>query len=367
MGKYNKKMSVAQPSNQEFFAQANQKVEDTKDVTKDEKKEFVKSLASSKDVQREYAEELIPKVDLNVWAMMVASEFFNAGTVSIGDPMWYQLDYEVDPSMPIYYLSQHGGTPSETFVTDGETVRIHPYFIQTPEVHMNKFSLKQGDITNEQKMRRRMERNMSKFIDKDMWSLLKEGLVGSSETLEDVIGIELDEDYKNFPETNNIDASGEGELSLEIFKKIADHFNRVGRQINNIYIPSNRLSDIYDWVSIPAGYADGPHDSDEVVPSYLQEQIVRSGQLNAVFGYPVNLVPVNILDGTEGNDDGEIEMWISTTSPAGEYRDVRELDDVFMEEDASRIYATMTKGIAMFQAPFQKMNYLRVVFDEFSE
>jgi len=363
MGLYNEKQRKALPNNREFFAQASAEKEKAKTVTKEDKQAYFKSLASDKDMQREYAEELIPKVDMNIWASMIASEFFNAGTLSVGDPFWYQLDFEVDPGMPIYYLSQHGGTPNETFVTDGETVRIHPYFITSPRVHMNKMSLKQGDISNEQKMRQRMERNMSKYIDKDMWSLLKEGL---SSDLETDIGIELDEDYKNFPTTNDIDASGEGALTLEIFKTIADHFNRVGRVINNIYIPSNRMADIYDWVSIPAGYSGGPHDSDDVVPSYLQDQIVRSGQLNALFGYPVNLVPVNILDGTEGNDANEIEMWISTTSPAGEYRDIRELDDVFREEDAARIYMTATKGIAMFQAPFQKMNYLRVVFDEFT-
>lgn len=362
MNELKKKATLVQPSNKAQILEASEEL--STEVSKEEKKAFAKKLAEGdREVRKEYAEELIPRVDLNVWANMIASEFFNTGTLSLGDPFWYQLDFEVDPDMPIYYMSQHGGTPSETFVTDGETVRIHPYFMTTPEVNMNKLSLRQGDITSEQKMRRRLERNVEQMIDDDMWELLYEGL--TNDLVED-IGIELDPRYKNFPEENDIDASGEGELSIEIFKKIADHFNRVQRQINNIYVPSNRVSDIYDWVTIPSAHSgDGAEiDADEVVPGYLHEQVVRTGQLNNLFGYPVNLVPTNVLDGTVGNDDGEIEMWINTTSPAGEYRDVRELDNVYQEEDAKRIYLTMTKGIAMFQAPFQKMNYLRIIFDE---
>lgn len=360
MAKYDFKSRLAQPDNAKYFAQANEKAKASENVSKEDKINFIKKLADDKEVLKEYADELIPKVDLNVWAMMIASEFFRMGTVSIGEPLWYELAYEIDSDMGIPYLSQHGGTPSETHVTDGDVVRVHPYLVTTPEVSTNKFSLRQGNISSEQKIRTRSERNMSKMIDEDMWTLLREGL--TNDLIND-IGIELDDDYKNFPSTNDIDASSEEYLTLEIFKKIADHFNRVNRQIRNIYIPSNRLADIYDWVSIPAGHDDGAHDSDDVVPSYLQDQVVRTGQLNNLFGYPVNLVPVNVLDGTEGNDDGEIEMWINTTAPAGEFRNIREFDDVFTEQDAKRIYVTMTKGMAMFQAPFQKMNYLRVVFD----
>ena len=365
MSRFDEKMKLAQPSNAEQFNMAKEKASMKDKVTKEQKREFAKRLADDGEVKQAYAEELIPKIDLNVWADMIASEFCNIGTVSIGEPMWYQLDYEVDPETPIKYLSQHGGTPGETFVTDGETVRIHPYFIQTPEVHMNKLSLRQGDITAESKMRRRAERNMAKRINKDMWTAVKSQLVKDDETLEEKMGIKLDDDIKNFPETNNIDASAEGGLTLDIFKKIADYANRTGRRVRNIYVPSNRIKDIYDWISVASGYQDGDVEASETVPSQIHDQIVRTGQISQLFGYSVNLVALNTLDGTRGNEDGEIELYVSFNEAASEYRDIRELDNTFMEEDASRIYLTITKGVAIFSPSYQARNILRVVFDKF--
>ena len=231
---------------------------------------------------------------------------------------------------------------------------------------MNKLSLRQGDITAENKVRAKLERNMAKRIDKDMWTLIDSQLVGEGETLEEKMGIELDEDIKNFPETNYIDATAEEGLTLDIFKKIADYANRVSRQVRNIYVPSNRIKDIYDWVSVASGYSGGDVEASQTVPSAIHDQIVRTGQLSALFGYDVNLVPVNFLDGTEGDEEGNISLYVNFNEAAGEYRDVRELDDVFMEEDASRIYLTQTKGLAMFSPSYQARNVLKINFDSYS-
>ena len=344
----------ALPKNKTKLATAS---EERKDISKEKKIEFVKKLADDEEVQEAYAEQVIENVDLNLWADMLASEFFNMGTISLGEPMWYELEYEVDSEMPIYQLSQHGGTPSETYVTDGDVVRIHPYMVQTPEVSANKFSLRQGNLDTEEKIRTRSQRNLERMLNNDMWELLENGLTTD---LEGDIGIELDPRYKNFPEANDIDMKEEGELSLEVFKKIADHFNRVGVGVNNIYVPANRVADIYDWVSIPSGY-DNDVGAQDVVPQGVHEEVVRNGQFGNLFGFNFNLVPTNEL---EGGEDEDVYLWVAGTEAAGEYRDIREIDDTYMEEDASRIYITMTKGVAMFQAPYQKMNYARVQIDE---
>lgn len=212
------KMKFGQPSNKMLFEQAKEKQEASENFDKEKKKEFLKRMASDEDLQKEYAEELIPKVDLNIYAQSFVSDFFNVGTVSLGDPLWYELDFEVDPKANVNYISQHGGTPSQTMVTDGDLVRIHPYYIQTPEVHMNKMSLKQGDISNETKMRDKLTRGMNKRMTKDMWNLIDNNLVATGSSLEEDMQIILDEDYKNFPETNNIDASAEAGLTLDILR-----------------------------------------------------------------------------------------------------------------------------------------------------
>lgn len=353
-----KKLKFGLPSNRDIFEKAKANKEN-KNVNKDEKVEFIKALATDKEARRVYGEELIPKVDLNVYANSFVSDFFNIDTIELRDPMFYEMEFETKPNAKISYLSQHGGTPAETVVADGDLVQIVPYFIQSPEVHMNKLSLKQGSIANEEKMRAKLERGMTKRINKDMWTLLRNGLVGTGSSLEQDMQIILDEDYKNFPETNNIDASAEAAVSLEIFKTIADYCNRIGVQVNTIYIPSNRVKDIYDWVTTSA-------TNTSTLPESMYEEIARNGMLSNLFGYPVNLQPVHTLDGTEGNEDGEIELFVSTNAPAGELRNVRNLDNVYMDEDASRLYMTQNKALAMFQPSTHIKNYLRVVFDKFS-
>lgn len=359
MSKLDTKLKFGQPSNKDIFEKAKAKEEESKKVPKEKKQEFLKRMASDEGLQKEYAEELIPKVDLNVYAESFISDFFNVGTVELGEPMWYELEFDTKPRAQVSYISQHGGTPSQTMVTDGSLVRLNPYFIQTPEVHMNKLSLKQGSIENEQKMRNKLARSMSKRMNADMWTLLRDGLVPTGSTLEDEMQIVLDEDYKNFPETNNIDAASEGGVTLNIFKMLADHFNRLGVTINNIYLPDSRIKDIYDWISISAS-------NTSTLPESVYEEVARNGMLSNLFGYPVNLVPVHTLDGTEGNESGEIEMWVSTNAPAGEVRNVRELDDVYRHEDASRVYFTQNKAICMMMSPLQKQNFVRVVFDQFT-
>ena len=360
MSKLDTKLKFGQPSNKDIFEKAKAKQEESKKVPKEKKQEFLKRMASDEGLQKEYAGELIPKVDLNVYAESFVSDFFNVGSVGLGDPMWYELEFDSKPKAEVSFMSQHGGTPSKTYISDGDLVRLHPYFIQTPEVHMNKLSLKQGDISNEQKMRDKLTRGMTKRINKDMWSLLRDGLVdNATSTLEEDMQIFLDEDYKNFPETNNIDASAEGGLTLDIFKTLADHFNRLNLRIGAIYVPANRIRDIYDWITTSAS-------SQSTLPESMYEEIARNGMLSNLFGYPVNLVPVHTLDGTEGNESGEIEMWVSTNEPAGEFRTVSELDDVYRDEDASRIYYTMTRGIVQFQPGYQKKNFARIVFDKYT-
>lgn len=359
MSKFGTKLKFGQPSNKMLFEKAKEKEEASKKVDKEKKKDFLKRMASDEDLQKEYAAALIPKVDLNVYAQSFISDFFNVGTVELGEPMWYEVEYDLNPHAEVNYISQHGGTPSQTMVTDGDLIRMSPYFIQTPEVHMNKLSLKQGNIANEQKMRDKLARSMTKEMNKDMWAQLKSNLVPTGSTLEDEMQIILDEDYKNFPETNNINASAEGSLTLEIFKTIADYANRLGIRITNLYVPNNRIKDVYDWITTSSS-------TQSTVPESIYEEIARNGMLSNLFGYPVNLVPVHTLDGTEGNEDGEIEMWVSTDQPAGEVRNIRELDEVYRHEDRSRIYFSETKGLVLFSAPYQKMNMLRVVFDKYT-
>ncbi|MGV9141346.1 MAG: hypothetical protein ACOC1X_00245, partial [Promethearchaeota archaeon] len=186
--------------------------------------------------------------------------------------------------------------------------------------------------------------------------LLEEGLTTD---IEDVEGIYIDSRVKQFPNSTDLDMSDEEGITLDVLKTIAEHFDQLGRQIQNIYIPSNRRSDIWDWMSIPAGYDDGSGvDADNVVPIDMHSNIVRTGSVNNLFGYSVNFVPLNILNGDA--DNGEVYLWVSTNEPAGEYREVPEISYTHTHEDARNVYYQQSRGLAMFQVPNQKLNYMRV-------
>lgn len=347
-------------SNKKYIkSQAKKRAEAKKKVSRKKKVKTLKAMADSKSLQKSYAKKLVSKTSVGIQAQLIATEFFNMGTINVGEPLIYTLDEPVDRA-EIMEVSVYGGTPRETIIEDADIVRVHPYQITSPEVSMSKFSLRQGDISNEQKMRKRVKDGMADETDKDSWSLLRAGLFTD---ITNVQGINIDDRVQEYPTSNTLDLSSQGGLTLEIFKQIAKHFDLLGRRIRNIYIPASRRSDLYDWLSIPSGYSDGSGvTADSVVPSSLHEQVIRTGQLNNIFGYPVNLVPVNTLNGTAGADD-PVEIWINTDQPAGEYREIPKFSDTYREEDAKRIYFTMNKAVAMFQTPNNRLNYLNATID----
>ena len=344
-------------SNKEYIkAMADNKKEAQDKVTKQDKIEFVKSLAVNDKVKQAYAQELVENTTLGVEAQLVFADFFNRGTISPGEPLYYTLDEPVDGDAEITEIAMQGGEPRRAVVQGGDLVRVTPYQVTSEEVTMNKFSLKQGDISNEEKARKRIEKSNANNIDLDAKTLLGAGL---TDDLPGTKGINIGDRVKNFPTANKLDLNSEGGITLNVMKKIAEHFDQVGRRVRNVYIPSNRRSDLWDWLSIPAGYDDGSGvNADTVVPQSLHERIISTGTLNNIFGYDMNMIPLNTLNGKSA--DGNVYIWISTTEPAGEFRNMPQFSDVHQDEDAKRLYFTENRTVAMFQTPNQKINYLRV-------
>ncbi|MFW6015300.1 MAG: hypothetical protein ACOCRK_02620 [bacterium] len=335
---------------------ANKKKELEDKVSKEDQREFVKKLATDKETQEFYAQKLVEKATLGVESQLVFADFFRHGTISPGDPLYYTLDDPVSGKAEILEIAMNGGTPRRAVVQDGQLVRITPYQVTSPEVTMNKFTLKQGDISNEQKARERIEKGNANNIDLDAISLLESGL---TDDLTAIDGIYIDERVKNFPQTNDIDLSAEDGITLDVVKEIASHFDQLGRKIRNVYIPSNRRSDLWDWMSIPPGYDDGSGvTADSVVPMSLQESIIRTGSLNRILGYNLNLIPLNTLNGD--SSEGAVYIWVSTTAPAGEFRQMPAFSDVFRDEDAKRLYWQENRVIAMFMTPNERINYARI-------
>ena len=351
--------------NQEFIKETAAEVnKDKKDIPKDKKKSLLKSIATDENVRKEYAAQILPKIELNVFAETFANQFFSMGSISTDEPMEYVLEETVD--QPVLHMNSHGGQPARVFARDGEVVQVYPYQITSPRVHVNKSSLMQGDLNAEQKARQSLERGLARRQADDMWSILEEGLTTS---LKADTGLTFDDRIKNYPNANEMDVSSStnGKLNKELFIKIIDHFTRLNLSVANIFIPNNRLTDIYEWVSVASGYDSGSVDAPDTIPSSLQEQIMTSGVLSQMFGYNVNLVPVNTLPGDTAESDltdNQVPVWVSTNQPAGIFRSIPRLSYTHSSDDTHRVYFQVVEGAAMFQPSHYKPNYAKFIIDK---
>lgn len=358
------KLDTLLDSNQEFIKEFASEVNgDKKDISKEDKRKLLQEMANDKELRKEYAYQIIPKIELNVYADTIVSQFFSIGTIDTDEPMEYIMEENVD--QPVYHMNTHGGQPQRVYARDGEVVQVYPYQITSPRAHVNKTSLLQGDLNAEQRMRDSVQRGLVMKEEKDMWALLDEGLTTD---LKNDVGLVFDNRIKNYPSANEIDVSAdaEGKLNKQLFIDIIDHFTRLDLSVNNIFIPNNRLKDIYEWVSVASGYSDGSVDAQDTIPTALQEQIMTSGVLSQMFGYNVNLVPVNTLPGTKAESDDEdnaVSVWVSTNMPAGIMRNVPRLSYTHTDEDTHRVYFQVVEGVVMFQPPHYKANYAKFIID----
>ncbi|MFW6029202.1 MAG: hypothetical protein ACOCRO_02990 [Halanaerobiales bacterium] len=363
--------SLLENNKKKILAKAKETEKNKKAVSKKQKRQYLKAIANDDYIElpngkkvkaREaYAEALVENTTVGIEAQLVFTEFLNMESLSPPeDPLYYTLDQPLTEDGKLYEISQHGGTPREMVIQkEKDIVRITPYEITSDEESMSKWSLKQGDLTNEEAMRNRVAKAIAKKEETDSKTLLENGLFTD---IDDVDGVYIEDEVEEYPTANDLDLTSEEGLTLEVFKQIAKHFDMLGKTVRNVYIPSNRRYDLWDWLSIPAGYDDGSDvDADTVIPQGLHEEVVRTGTVNNLFGYPVNLVPLNTLNGSSGSS---VYAWVATNDPAGEYRDIPAYSSVFRDEDARRVYFTENRVLAMFQTPNQRLNYARVEFDD---
>lgn len=343
-------------SNQDRLeAKAKERKEKKASVTKEAKIKTLKAMADSEKMQNKFASKIAEKTSVGIEGQLVFTDFLNMGTIDVGEPLIYTLDEPVDEAS-IVEMSMQGGTPRESVIQHADYVRVNPYQVSSPEVSMAKFSLRQGDITAEQKAMKRIEKAVAKMMDNDSKALLNAGLTTDFES---VAGINIDENVTEFPAGNIKDMTSEGKITLNVLKAIARHYNLLGKRIRNVYVPATRLTDLWDFMSLPAGYDDGSGvTADNVLPQAMHEQVIRTGTLKNIFGYDMNLIPVNTLNGD--SDNGDVSLWVSTYESAGEYKEIPKFTDTYNHEDARRLYFTLNKAIAMFQTPNQRLNYLKV-------
>lgn len=311
--------------------------------------DFLKALADDTEKQKAYAEGLVGNVNYTVEANTLFTDFLQRGTIATDERQWYYtLDEPLtDNEARVYEVSNHGQPPREAIVMEREVIRVTPYWITSPEVSMHKFNIRQGDITNEEKMRARVAKALTWDLEDDAFALIENGLI---DDISAVNGIDIDSRVKTFPNSTKLDLSSEGSINIQVLKAIFKHFAQMGRQIETIYVPIDNLTDFWDF---------GTAVSDaNYVPEVLVNQIVQNGTIQSIFGRNVNLVPINTLNGNTA--DGDVYIWAKTSQPCGHYRVFPSLGFPYTHEDARRVYYSVNRAQAMFQTPDQRLNYARI-------
>lgn len=328
-------------------------------ISRDDKINYLKKLADSNKEQQIYAKGLVENANYTIEAQVFFTDFLKRDIITDDERTWYYtLDEPLtDNESKVYEISNHGQPPREAIVMERDVVRITPYWITSPEVSMHKFSLRQGDISNEEKMRKRANKGITWDVEDDVTTLLENGLIND---ITSVDGIDIDDRIKTYPSSTDIDLSAEEGITINVLKSILKHFTQMGMMVETVYVPVDNLTDLWDWMSLPA-----THDYtsvDNVAPQVLVNQIIKTGTINNIFGYPVNLAPVNTLNGDKTEDP--VYIWAKTNQPCGEYRVFPKLGFPYNHEDARRIYYQINRAQAMFQTPVQRMNYARFKIDE---
>jgi len=271
--------------NQSFINRLNeerQKILNETDINK--KIDFLKRMADNRELQKVYGEGLVDNANYAIEAQVLFTDFLKRDTIEVDERTWYYtLDEPLsDNRARVYEISNHGQPPREAVIMERDVVRVTPYWITSPEVSMHKFSLRQGDLTNEEKMRQRAEKGITWDVEDDATTLLKNGLITDTS---DVDGIDIDSRIKSFPTSTDLDQNSEGAITIAVLKAIFKHFANMGKMVETIYVPVDNFTDLWDWMSLPAGYNDSSSvTADKVVPQMLVEQIVKTGTLKNVFG-----------------------------------------------------------------------------------
>jgi hypothetical protein len=97
---------------------------------------------------------------------------------------------------------------------------------------------------------------------------------------------------KGFLLKNNYDLSVicQGRIIKDLFKQIVHHFSKKELPVCAVYIPSNRRSDLFDWVSVDT-------KSEYTIPLEVQEQIWNENKDNVLIP---SIIFTNSIDTSQG-------------------------------------------------------------------
>lgn len=329
-------------SNQDFIKQATAKLNTKSDLTDQQKFE----MYQQKDYQAKAALRT-EAVDLRVRAKMIGLDFFERIELAPDETPAYKLD-DSRPMVPVTVVSQFGGS-AITVWSDNNSYATFPLgLIESDKVKGQRFDLYQGFTNKNNKINQDIADSIANKLDDMAWIAIAAG-IGA---LDSNVWI-LDSKIKNAPTSNSIDLSAEcqGKLNKAFFKGVSEHFDRIGKNIRAVYIPSARRSDLFDWVSVSGSDINAV----DTIPQSVQEEIWNTGRTNGTLIPP--MVFTNML---EGETTGSIYAYAVTTEAPG-YFFQKPAFHITDEKDEGAWHYAQTVLTGSFVIPtYRKMNIAKI-------
>jgi len=272
-------------------------------MSKEERYNLFKTIdpKANKQLAEEYAAVRIDKININVWQKTIAMDF--AEVIDLSDDELAVYVTSIRESIGVTEIGTMGGQAQKQWTGDDQATWVRMHFVQSEPYYMPIESPNVGLFNLSEKMNEQCEHDIAVKHDTDVWTLLTAGL-----GVFPARAMQLDSNIvtANVPTTNDINLSVEAGLTKELFISIFDHFDRLGKVVKNIYIPSISNKDIRRWVSVVSGIA-GSDISKSIDPA-TQREIFQLGKPSSMFGEAFNIVPLRTLPANY--------LWVSTTSPA---------------------------------------------------
>jgi hypothetical protein len=231
-------------------------------------------------------------IEAYILADTIAKAFCVIDSVKQGQLIVYRTP-AARQNMEFYKIANYNGKPIKGYTSQDKQAYAETYFISSDIIEIPKWNniFTDNAAQQEDRANRDLAYSLEKYIDDDLTDLVDNQYVAAWRA--DTFQFQ-DTRVTGLPAGNIIDCSSEGEINLEVIKKILEHFIKLGRRVEAIYYPMDDIRNIWDWQAEPDTTSTGSLGKD-LIPQYIQEQIWTSGVVKNLFGYPVNMVPCNTL------------------------------------------------------------------------
>jgi hypothetical protein len=291
----------------------------------------------------------IENVNRLVQTKMIGMDFFQLQTLAPDEQPGFRLE-DPRPNVPVTVVSEYGGSAQTIGSSNGDYTPFRLGLIESDRYRVKKWDLYQGFVNNNAWLNKAISDSIANQLDDMAWTAIAAG-IGALDANTWI----LDPKIKNAPTTNllNIAAECNGKLSKTFFKAISQHFDRVGKQIRVVYIPSARRGDLYDFVSV----SDALTPASTTVTQNVQDQIWNTGSISGALIPP--MVFSNVL---EGETPGQIVAYAIAVDAPGYFFQKPDFH-VTDEEDKGAWHYAQTTITGSFVIPaYRRMNVAKIIF-----